>query len=273
MDSCMEISWNASLIDPTHSRQSKPRTTTGLTMVLDKGLGLTAFRDLLQLASAYVDFIKLGFGTTGITPVPILQKKIEIASQYHTYLYPGGTFFEVAYTQGKTSEYFYTLKRLGFDWVEISDGTVSIPESDRYTLIEEAQAHSLRVITEIGKKAKHSITPIHQLTHLFKQDRKHGAEFVIIEGRESGCDVGIYDDCGMMDTSYVHQVCSFIDHRYLWWECPQISQQIELLHLLGNDVNIGNVAVPDILSLESLRRGLRSDTLSTMTSLKKDPVL
>ncbi|SDW53062.1 phosphosulfolactate synthase [Marininema mesophilum] len=272
MDSCMGIIWNASLKDPTHSRQSKPRTT-GLTMVLDKGIGLHSFRDMLQLAGEYIDFIKLGFGTAGITPIPILQEKLLLASSYDTFLYPGGTFFEVAFIQGKTSEYFHTLKQIGFTYVEISDGTIHLSEKERCYFIEEARSHSLRVITEIGKKEEHSITPINHLVHLFHQDRACGADFVIVEGRESGYNVGIYNHHGDPNISYVDQVCERVDHTHLWWECPKTPQQIILLRLLGVNANLGNICNTEILSLESLRRGLRSDTFFTFTTpLEKDLV-
>ena len=114
--------WEHRLQDPSLSRKKKPRSG-GLTMVIDKGMGISAFRDLLELAADYIDFIKLGFGTTILTPAHLLKEKLRLSESFGVHLYPGGTFFEVAYIQDGMNHYFETLFRIGFQWLEISDGT------------------------------------------------------------------------------------------------------------------------------------------------------
>lgn len=252
-------SWDTLLIDPTQNRESKPRTA-GLTMVIDKGMGPTSFRDLLELAAEYIDFIKLGFGTAGLTPLSVLQEKLHLARHYGVTLYPGGTFFEVAHTQNRFENYLESLLELGFTWVEISDGTIFLPATDRSHVIHRAQRAGFKVITEIGKKEAGSVTPVPILVETFYRDREDGADYVIVEGRESGKNIGIYNQKGDVDTSYVEEVKERIASNHLIWEAPQKSQQVNLIKLMGPHTNLGNIPPSEVLPIESLRRGLRSDT-------------
>ncbi|SMO39547.1 phosphosulfolactate synthase [Melghirimyces algeriensis] len=262
MEPLTETNWKRHLKDPSLERKEKPRIN-GLTMIIDKGMGVVAFKDLLELASEYIDFIKLGFGTAILTPIPVLKQKLNLAKQHQVQLYPGGTFFEVAYNQGQLQHYFHVLRKIGFDWLEISDGTITLDAKDRAQMIREAVSRSFRVITEIGKKEKGSVTPIPQLVDTFHRDRESGADYVIVEGRESGKNIGMYNANGDVDTDYVREIYRQVNPHRIWWECPQSSQQITILKIGGADANLGNIPMQEILSVESLRRGLRSDTLFT----------
>ncbi|GGA39809.1 phosphosulfolactate synthase [Kroppenstedtia guangzhouensis] len=264
--------WEHRLQDPSLSRKKKPRSG-GLTMVIDKGMGISAFRDLLELAADYIDFIKLGFGTTILTPAHLLKEKLRLSESFGVHLYPGGTFFEVAYIQDGMNHYFETLSRIGFQWLEISDGTIPLSPGQRTESITAARDSSFRVITEIGKKQKGSITPVAELVETFHRDRENGAEYIIVEGRESGRDIGMFNEKGDVDTDYVLNVEQQVDRSRIWWECPQAAQQITLLKLLGADTNLGNVPAQEVLSVESLRRGLRSDTFYTFGSHREEAPL
>jgi phosphosulfolactate synthase len=254
-----EIFWDPKLTDPTLSRPAKPRSE-GLTMVLDKGLGMSAFLDLLETASDHIDWIKLGFGTAGLTPVPLLTRKIELARAFGVRLYPGGTFFEVAKSQNKLLAYMDTLREMGFEWIEISDGTISLSPAERSRIIRAAKAKGFQVITEIGKKKAGSVIPVDLLVETYIRDLEDGASYVIVEGRESGENVGIYDSKGNLDEDFVLRIRERIDTGRLIWEAPKKSQQAHLLRLLGPGVNLGNVPSQEALAVESLRRGLRADT-------------
>ena len=153
------ILWTENLIDPSGVRLCKPRSH-GLTMVMDKGLGPRALTELLTLASPYVDYIKLGFGTSVLYPPAILKDKLRIAQEAGVILYPGGTFFEVAYQQRSLPAYFGSLENLGFDHLEISDGTIEILPLERCRLIKEAKERGFQVITECGKKANGYFYPL-----------------------------------------------------------------------------------------------------------------
>lgn len=240
-------------------RSKKPRLQ-GLTMLMDPGVGIQAFQDCLELAADYIDFIKLGFGTCSLTPPHILRKKLALAKEYQVSLFPGGTFFECFAVGGREEEYFEQLTTFGFEWVEISNGTISLDRQQRDEAIQTAKSMGLHVITEIGKKREGMTIPVRQLINMFRADVIKGASYVIIEGRESGENIGPFMKAGELNTEYVEAIHQTIPSQKLIWEAPKKSQQIQFIKMIGNTVNLGNISFRDILSLESLRRGLRSDT-------------
>jgi phosphosulfolactate synthase len=252
--------WHSVFTDPSGLRQNKPRCK-GITMVIDKGLGTNSFADLLETSTPYMDIIKIGFGTSPLYPKKVLTRKIEKAVSENLLIMPGGTFFEVAVTQGKFAEYLETVIAFGFNAIEISDGTIdlALPERGRY--IRAAKNAGLNVITEYGKKCSGSEFSPSELLNTIHYDTDNGASLVTVEGRESGKGVGIYDDQGHLSVHSVEQVVNELkDPHILLWEAPHKDQQVVLLKEFGADVNLGNIAPTDVYSLESLRRGLRSDT-------------
>lgn len=254
--------WNDGLMDPSGVRLMKPRSQ-GMTMVIDKGLGISAFSDLLSLSSPYIDFIKLGFGTSALYPPPILQKKIHIAQERGINLYPGGTFFEVAYQQHEITSYFESLRNLGFDYVEISDGTITLTHKKRCQLIAEAISRGFQVITECGKKVNGFVLSVDELEDTLYSDLECGATYVIVEGRETGKNAGIYNIDGDLDEDFLKEIKIRISSDLLprlIWEAPLKKQQVCLIESFGRNVNIGNIPGLEVFSLECLRRGLRSDT-------------
>jgi phosphosulfolactate synthase len=253
--------WNESFVDPSAKRAMKPRKK-GLTMIIDKGLGLASFLDVLQTSSAHIDFIKLGFGTSVLYPKSILHDKIKLAQEYQVNLYPGGTFFEVAFAQGKMEEYFNNLVQWGFDTVEISDGSIPLTTQERREAIRMGKELGLQILTECGKKEDGSTLELFQIKETLHQDLEIGASYMIIEGRESGENVGIYNADGEADLELIHSIKNIMSDwtDILLWEAPQKHQQTALLKHFGSNVNLGNISTQDIYSLESLRRGLRSDT-------------
>lgn len=251
--------WKSFWTDQSRQRESKPRSV-GINSLIDKGLGYHAFQDLLGIAAEHIDFIKLGFGTAGITPRWLLRAKIELARQHQISLFPGGTFFEVAYRQGDAQGYFQTLLSFGFEWVEISDGSIDLSLRERGQAITLARRLGLNVITEIGKKTEHKAPSIEEFLTIYQHDLAHGATYVTMEGREHGCHVGIYDVHGHVQTNYVQELLTQIDPAKMIWEAPQKKQQTALLELIRSKVNLGNIPANEILAVETLRRGLRSDT-------------
>lgn len=240
-------------------RTKKPRRS-GLTMLIDTGYGLRTFHDYVELAAAYIDYIKLGFGTMSLTPTSILREKLKLARQHQIALYPGGTFFECFAVEGKEEFYFQQLVELGFAWVEISDGTISIDPRQRRKAIQTANSMGLHVITEIGKKQAGYTVSVSRFLDNFWADLDAGAMHVIVEGRESGKNIGVFNKKGELDQQYVESVHHAVPAEKIIWESPLRSQQIQFIQLVGNNVNLGNISFHDILSLEALRRGLRADT-------------
>lgn len=260
METTTPAAWHPLLQDPTASRTSKPRQS-GKTMVIDKGLGLHAYADLLETATPYMDIIKFGFGTAPLYPPEVLKLKIELARERGITVMPGGTFLEVAVANGLTDTFFDMALKLGFNGVEVSDGTIEMDAVLRKRLIRSAVEKGFEVYTEYGKKCWGSRVEVQELIDTVLSDIENGAELVTIEARESGAGVGIFDENGECRDDEVQAVLDQIKSPHLLlWEAPQKQQQVHLIQMLGTDVNLGNIAPQDIFALEALRRGLRSDT-------------
>jgi phosphosulfolactate synthase len=253
--------WNGVIEMPLKERNSIPKGT-GITMVLDKGVGKSALQDLLEIGSSYISFWKFSFGTSAVYPQKSLEEKIEILLNYGIYTYPGGTLFEVAWMQDQYESYLKRLTKLGFNAVEISDGTYPLTMTERRVAIKKAKDAGLKVLSEIGKKDPKETLKANHLYELLQDDLESGADYVIVEGRESGKGVGIYDSDGAIkedDLNILIQNQNVLGK--LIWEAPIKAQQVAFIRYFGSNVNLGNIPVDDIIALEALRTGLRGDTL------------
>lgn len=246
---------------PLEGRENKPRNI-GLTMIMDKGLGLSATSDLLQLAAPYIDYVKFGFGTAAMYPSELLKAKLSLIRSHGVQVYPGGTFLEIAYMQKKVEEYLFYVQEMGFDWIEVSDGTVAMDKLHRQQIIAKATDLGLLVITEVGKKDPRDQVANGILIDQIKRDLDAGANYVIMEGRETGLGIGMFDANGEIKKQVLNELMDGIDQpQKIIWEAPLKKQQVELIYLFGSNVNLGNIAPSEIIALEALRRGLRGDTL------------
>lgn len=245
---------------PLPKRTVKPRQR-GLTMVIDKGLGINAYKDLLNLAGEKIDFLKLGFGTAAFYPLNILQDKIFLAKEKKIDVYFGGTFLEIIIWQNKLNEYLSWLKELGIDVVEVSDGTIYLSEAKRALVIKKAQKMGFKVLSEVGKKNIKDERDISYRIKQIKNDLTLGVCKVIVEGRESGKGIGFYDNSGRIKPDDLQELTAAgINTDNLIFEAPLKNQQTELIALFGNNVNLGNILPDEVLALEALRLGLRGDT-------------
>lgn len=246
---------------PEPGRTMKPRSK-GFTMVLDKGLGTYAVTDLMETASDYVDSVKLTFGTSAFYDEATLRKKIEITKGAGVGIYPGGTFLEVAVLQGAYPAYLKRAKELGFTAIEVSDGTMDMSVAVRADCIKRALDAGFEVVTEVGKKSPDEKVAVREMHELIAHDLGLGAKFVIVEAREGGKGVGIFDKSGAVDVSEVDEIIAGVeDVSKLMWEAPLKDQQQYLILRFGNNVSLGNIPTNDVLALEALRQGLRGDTL------------
>ncbi|MFC2168962.1 phosphosulfolactate synthase [Acidobacteriota bacterium] len=266
----MTKAWENVIEIPVEGRSEKPRNK-GLTMLIDKGLGLQNMQDLIQISGDYIDIIKLTFGTSAFYEENFLMKKNSMITSANIDVMPGGTFLEVAYWQGKLNGYLKRAKELGFSAIEISDGTIDIDFSERKDIIEKAQKENFKVITEVGKKDPKEALPMSVVHKLIKEDMDTGALKVIIEAREAGKGVGIFDQQGKIKEDEVDSIISGVeDVNCLIWEAPLKNQQQALILRLGPNVNLGNIPSDEILALEALRQGVRGDTLKREYLANKD---
>ncbi len=256
--------WLDMLSFPLKGRVKKPREH-GLTMVIDKGLGLGETKDLLCMVGDYIDFLKLGFGTSVIYNQALLEEKISMVRNFGVDIYPGGTLLEIAILQGKLKEYLTTAKDLGYTAIEVSDGSVIIAQEVRKRAILMAAELGLKVLTEVGKKDPRDKVEVDVYVEQIRQDIKNGAYKVIVEGRESGKNTGFYDREGRFIVDEMENILSSVDDpQMLIWEAPLKEQQQELILRFGPNVNLGNISPYDVLALEALRVGLRGDTLRSV---------
>ncbi|CUS26817.1 phosphosulfolactate synthase [Paucilactobacillus oligofermentans DSM 15707 = LMG 22743] len=234
----------------------------GKTMMLDKGLGLNAVDDLLETAGDYISFAKLGWGTSATMDTELITLKNEKYQNHDIITYPGGTLLEVAVMKNMYKQYLQEAKQLGFNGIEVSDGSTTIGVAVREQLIVQAREAGFFVISEVGKKnlnLDHEMT-IDERLSLISRDLDSGAQFIIIEAREAGKDIGIYNQAGgIMNDELDALAANGIGH--LIFEAPLKNQQVSLILKYGSQVNLGNIATDEVTSLETLRVGLRGDTV------------
>ncbi|WP_373230491.1 phosphosulfolactate synthase [Cohnella sp.] len=256
----MNSVWPQELCDPSGRRQAKPRTK-GCTMVIDKGLGLHAFTDLLSTSGEYIDIVKFGFGTAPLYPLAIIRSKIKLAKEHGITVIPGGTLLEAAVKQDLVHGFFRQVMSLGFTGVEVSDGTIELSRSLRSDLIRNAASLGLRVFTEYGKKLFGSRINVFDFASTAETDWACGAEFVTVEARESGKGVGLFDEHGSFRDGELSHIQSAVPNLdCVLWEAPLKDQQVSLIQAFGPHVHLGNIPTQDVITLETMRRGLRSDT-------------
>ncbi|MEW6546808.1 MAG: phosphosulfolactate synthase [Bacillota bacterium] len=255
-----EGAWDDVITRPLKGRVGKPRQV-GLTMVLDKGLGIAETRDLLEMAAPYLDIYKLTFGTPAFYPGDRLREKIALIRAYGVDVCPGGTLLEIAVLQGAAEAFLERTAELKFSCVEVSDGTISMAPSLRTWCIRKALALGFKVITEVGKKdPAHRMNP-QDMREVAQHDLAEGAWKVIVEARESGKGVGIYDSSGSVKPGELEALVEGMNEEDLIWEAPLKDQQVALIRRFGPNVNLGNVPPHDVIALEALRAGMRADTL------------
>jgi len=242
-------------------RPAKPRSS-GLTMVLDKGLGVAALKDWLQIAGKHVDIVKLGWGTSGVVPEDVLREKIRILRESEILVCPGGTFLEIAYAQRRVPAFLQAARELGFSCIEVSDGTVAMSHADKVQLIARARDQGFTVMSEIGKKfaVEDKRYPLAQRIDDLQAELRAGAAKVIVEARETGT-FGIFDDDGEIVPEQLEGLLAAAGIQQILFEAPRPAQQQWLVSNLGNSVNLGNVAPEDCINLETLRLGFRAGTL------------
>lgn len=248
--------------DVRRERSVKPRRA-GVTMVIDTGLGLSQCGDLLMMADRWIDHWKLSFGTSALMPKPVLAKKLDLIGSAGVLTFPGGTMFEATIVRSHCRHYMRTARGMGFTAVEISEGSIDLSPDRRRGAIECALEHDLEVITEVGKKDPANQPSPGQLADQALQDMEWGASWVVVEGRESGTGVGMYDAEGRIDMEAVETVASSVGGAVdrLVWEAPLRDQQKMLIGRFGVNVGLGNIDPARILALEALRTGLRYETL------------
>jgi phosphosulfolactate synthase len=243
-------------------RPDKPRQF-GITHVMDKGLSLREVEQMVETSGEYLDIVKLGWGTAYVTPN--LREKVALYASLGVPVVIGGTFWEVCLVQNKLEEWKDFIGELGLRHFEVSDGTITLPHGKKLEYIEE-YAQDFTVLSEVGSKDNDVVIAPYRWVEMIDAELRAGAWKVITEARESGT-AGVFRGDGEVRMGLIDEIAHAIDVHRLLFEAPQKSQQVWFVRTFGANVNLGNIPPDEVIPLETLRLGLRSDTLFTMTPI------
>jgi phosphosulfolactate synthase len=236
-------------------RSQKPRVS-GITMMMDKGMSLREAENFISASGHLTDLVKLGFGTSFISPN--LQEKIKLYQDAKIKVYLGGTLFEAFIVRNMFDDYRKLLDKLKLDTAEVSDGSLEMPHDKKCEYIQTL-SKQVTVLSEVGSKEEGIIIHPAKWIKMMTKELEAGSWKVIAEARESG-NVGIYHRDGKAHTLLIDKILARVPAEKIMWEAPQKPQQVWFIKLLGANVNLGNIAPNDVISLETLRLGLRGDT-------------
>lgn len=239
------------------SRTQQPRTS-GITMVNDKGLSLAETENMLSVASPHIDMVKLAFGTALVTP--LLEEKVKIYQSCNIPVYFGGLLFEAFVIRNQFDDYLKLINQYDVSFVEVSDGAINISHEEKCEFIRTLSS-ARTVLSEIGSKDKDKIkvTPPYQWIKLMEAELNAGAAYIIAEAKEWGTE-GLYRNSGEVREGLVQEILTKIPAEKIIWEAPGKEQQLYFIKLLGCNANLGNIEPKEVIALEAMRVGLRSDS-------------
>lgn len=236
-------------------RSEKPRQK-GLTMVMDKGLSIREVENLIDAGGDYIDIVKFGWATSFVTKR--LEEKIEVYRSAGIPVYFGGTLFEAFLVRNQVDDYRRLLDKYKLEYAEVSDGSIELNHEEKCEYIASF-AKQVTVLSEVGSKDAEKIIPPYQWIKLMKAELEAGAWKVIGESREAG-NVGLFRSSGEVRMGLVQEILTEVPMEKIIWEAPQKTQQVFFIKLCGANVNLGNISAEEVIPLETIRLGLRSDT-------------
>ncbi|RNC83936.1 MAG: phosphosulfolactate synthase [Balneola sp.] len=246
-------------------RSQKPRQE-GITLVLDKGYSVRQAEDFCETSAEYTDVVKLGWGTSYVTPN--LENKLKVYASAGIPVYFGGTLFEAYLVRDQLKAYRKLLEKYEIKHLEVSNGTVWISDDKKQAIIKEL-SKDYEVYSEVGSKNPNEIIPPYKWVNIIRQELEAGASKVICEARESGT-VGVFRPNGEVRSGLIEEITDQVPVENLIFEAPQKEQQVWFIKKYGSNVNLGNIQPEEVIPLETLRLGLRSDTLMDFYSLDEN---
>lgn len=247
------------------SRTDKPREK-GITLALDKGYSVRQAEDFCEVCSNYIDIVKLGWGTSYVTQN--LEAKLDVYRNADIPIYFGGTLFEAYMLRNQLNDYKKLMNKFGINHVEVSNGTIWLSEERKLNIIEDL-SRDFTVLSEVGSKNPNDIIPPYKWVKMINNEIEAGAWKVICEARESGT-VGVFRPNGEIRSGLIDEIADQISVHQLIFESPQKEQQVWFIKKFGTNVNLGNIQPAEVIPLETLRIGLRGDTLFEFYSLDNE---
>jgi len=237
------------------NREKKPRES-GLTMMMDKGLSINDTKNFIDMCGPHTDIVKLGFGTSAISPH--IETKIKLYQDAGLMVYLGGTLFEAFIIRDMYEEFKDLLRKWNLSMCEVSDGSIELDHEKKCEYISDL-AKEFKVVSEVGSKDENVLIAPYKWIELMQKELEAGSWKVIAEAREGG-NVGIYRSGGDVRSDLIDEILTQIPTEKILWESPKKPQQVWFIKLLGPNVNLGNIAWDEVIPLETLRIGLRGDT-------------
>jgi len=244
-------------------RTQKPREK-GYTMAMDKGLSVRQAEDFISVCGDYVDIVKLGWGTSYVTPN--LDEKLNVYREAGIPFYFGGTLFEAFIVRDQFDAYRKVLDKYDMPFAEVSDGSIELDHDLKCDYIQRLKGQ-VTVLSEVGSKDAEKIIPPYKWIELMQKELDAGAWKVIGEAREAG-NVGLFRSTGEVRSGLVQEILTKIPFEKIIWEAPQKAQQVFFIKLMGANVNLGNIAPEEVIPLETIRLGLRGDTFDHFLTTK-----
>lgn len=245
---------------PKHTE--KPRNK-GITLALDKGFSVRQAEDFCEATSNYTDIVKLGWGTSLVTQN--LKQKLDVYKSYDIPVYFGGTLFEAYVLRNELEKYVQLLQDYDIEYLEVSNGTIWLSEKRKNEIIKDLSS-DFTVLSEVGSKNPDDIIPPYKWVKMIESELESGAWKVICEARESGT-VGVFRPNGEIRSGLIDEIADQISIEHLLFEAPNKDQQVWFIRKFGSNVNLGNIQPSEVISVETLRLGLRSDTLFDFYSI------
>lgn len=237
-------------------RTPKPRNN-GITLALDKGYSVRQAEDFCEATQSYTDIVKLGWGTSFVTER--LEEKINVYHSNDIPVYFGGTLFEAYVLRNQLDDYVDLLKKFNIKYVEVSNGTIWLSDDRKIDIIKDL-SKEFTVLSEVGSKNPDAIIPPYKWVRMIEAELEAGSWKVICEARESGT-VGVFRPNGEIRSGLIDEIADQISTEHLLFEAPKKEQQVWFIKKFGSNVNLGNIEPSEVIPLETLRLGLRSDTL------------
>ncbi len=225
-------------------------------MMMDKGLSINDTKNFIDMAGEFTDIVKLGFGTSAISPH--IEEKINLYHDAGLLVYLGGTLFEAFIIRDMFLDYLELLKKWNITMCEVSDGSIEISHEKKCNYIQEL-SKNFKVVSEVGSKDQNKLIAPYKWIQLMEKELEAGSWKVIAEAREGG-NVGIFNKGGDVRYDLIDEILTTIESDNIIWEAPKKPQQVWFIKLLGANVNLGNIAWDEVIPLETLRLGLRGDT-------------
>lgn len=243
-------------------RTEKPRNK-GITLALDKGFSVRQAEDFCEATSNYTDIVKLGWGTSLVTQN--LKQKLDVYKNYEIPVYFGGTLFEAYVLRNELDKYVHLLQDYDIEYLEVSNGTIWLSDKRKNEIIRDL-SKDFTVLSEVGSKNPDDIIPPYKWVKMIESELESGAWKVICEARESGT-VGVFRPNGEIRSGLIDEIADQISIEHLLFEAPNKDQQVWFIRKFGSNVNLGNIQPAEVISVETLRLGLRSDTLFDFYSI------